>query len=72
MEPEENDQLVRFVWKKSGINSPVEGKVVYPMIYRVLAPSKRWLCGISEVSTVPHLPDLSDLLIFFIPFFAVP
>ncbi len=24
-------------------NSPVEGQVVYPVIYKVLAPSKRWL-----------------------------
>ncbi len=27
--------------------------VIYPMIYKVLAPSKRWLFGISEPSTVP-------------------
>ena len=26
--------------QKSGINSPVEGQVVYPIIYRVLAPSQ--------------------------------
>ena len=32
-------------------------QVVYPIIYRVLAPSKRWLVGngISEASTVGFL-----------------
>ena len=33
------------------------GLVVYPMIYKVLAPSKRWFCGISEPTTVPPGPN---------------
>ena len=38
---------------RNPVNSPVEGQVVFfPITYRVLAPSKRWLLEISEPSTV--------------------
>ena len=36
--------------------TPVEGKVVYPVIFKALAPSNRWLFGISEPSTVGTIP----------------
>ena len=32
--------------------SPVEGKVVHPIIYRVLAPSKRCLVGTSSIKSI--------------------
>ena len=41
--------------QKSGVHSPVEGKVVYPNILQGLYTSKRWFSRrISEASTVIH------------------
>ena len=39
--------------------------VVYPIIYRVLAPSKRWLFGISEPSRVPPFVHVVSVLVGF-------
>ena len=33
-------------------HSPVEGTVVYPIIFGVSAPSKRWLFGISAINSM--------------------
>ena len=41
--------------QKSGINSPVEGKVVEIPFFTNFQKHPRWLFGISEPSTVPHL-----------------
>jgi len=45
--------IIRLMATKSGDHSPVEGKVVYPIIYDGFYTSKRWLeMGFSEASTV--------------------
>ena len=40
-------------WLKSGINSPVEGKVVYPFIYKVLYIHP-WWCRMSSINSRTH------------------
>ena len=51
--------------QKSGINSPVEGKVVYPhYLLKVLGPSKRWLgmgflVAINRITTWSTLAPIS-------------
>ncbi len=40
------------LWFRNPVNSPVEGQVVYPISYKVLAPSQVGFRRISEPSTV--------------------
>ena len=50
------------------LRPPVEGKVVYPIIYRVLAPSQVVGLGISEPSTVSFKGHFFSCQQSFIPF----